>query len=86
MIAVSSGSTGKPLAWPRSLRDELEIATRFEQVFAQGFGVQRHPTLVVICFALGSWVGGMYTAQCCSRNQPGNRWHPGRWRTRERLW
>jgi phenylacetate-CoA ligase len=65
MIAVSSGSTGKPLAWPRSLRDELEIATRFEQVFAQGFGVQRHPTLVVICFALGSWVGGMYTAQCC---------------------
>ena len=24
----------------------------------------RRTTLVVICFALGSWVGGMYTAQC----------------------
>jgi phenylacetate-CoA ligase len=65
MIAVSSGSTGKPLAWPRSLAHELDVTTRFEQVFAHGFGADRRPTLVVICFALGSWVGGMYTAQCC---------------------
>jgi phenylacetate-CoA ligase len=65
MIAVSSGSTGKPIAWPRSLAHELDVATRFEQVFARGFGADRRSTLVVICFALGSWVGGMYTAQCC---------------------
>ena len=65
MIAMSSGSTGKPLAWPRSLEHELEVATRFEQVFARSFGADRRSTLVVICFAMGSWVGGMYTAQCC---------------------
>jgi phenylacetate-CoA ligase len=65
MIAVSSGSTGKPLAWPRSIEDELEVTTRFEQVFAYSFGADRLATLVVICFAMGSWVGGMYTAQCC---------------------
>jgi phenylacetate-coenzyme A ligase PaaK-like adenylate-forming protein len=65
MIAVSSGSTGNPLAWPRSLEHELEVATRFEQVFARSFGADRRSTLVVICFAMGSWVGGMYTAQCC---------------------
>jgi phenylacetate-CoA ligase len=65
MIAMSSGSTGKPLAWPRSVEDELEVTTRFEQVFARGFGADRRSTLVVICFAMGSWVGGMYTAQCC---------------------
>ena len=64
MIAMSSGSTGKPLAWPRSLEHELEVATRFEQVFAS-FGADRRSTLVVVCFAMGSWVGGMYTAQCC---------------------
>jgi phenylacetate-CoA ligase len=63
MIAMSSGSTGKPLAWPRSVEHELEVATRFEQVFAHSFGARS--TLVVICFSLGSWVGGMYTAQCC---------------------
>jgi phenylacetate-CoA ligase len=34
MIAVSSGSTGQPTVWPRSLTDELAVAARFEQVFA----------------------------------------------------
>jgi phenylacetate-CoA ligase len=65
MIAMSSGSTGKPLAWPRSIEHELEVATRFELIFARGFDACRRSTLVVICFAMGSWVGGMYTAQCC---------------------
>src|SRR4051794_20027312 len=33
MIAVSSGSTGRPAYWPRFLLDELAVAARFEQVF-----------------------------------------------------
>ena len=33
MIAISSGSTGNPTAWPRSTRHELDIAIRFEQIF-----------------------------------------------------
>ncbi len=65
MIAVSSGSTGKPMFWPRSLRHELDIATRFEQVFKDGFDAANRSTLAVVCFALGTWVGGMYTANCC---------------------
>jgi phenylacetate-CoA ligase len=44
---------------------ELDIATRFEHVFHGSFHADTRPTLVVICFALGSWVGGMYTALCC---------------------
>ncbi len=65
MIAVSSGSTGKPLFWPRSLRHELDVAFRFEQIFRDAFQAHRRSTLVVICFALGTWVGGIYTAACC---------------------
>lgn len=65
MIAVSSGSTGTPLFWPRSLPHELDIAFRFEQIFRDAFRSDRRPTLAVICFALGTWVGGMYTAACC---------------------
>jgi phenylacetate-CoA ligase len=65
MIAVSSGSTGQPSFWPRSLSDELQIATRFEQIFHDAFQADRRRTLAVICFALGTWVGGMYTANCC---------------------
>jgi phenylacetate-CoA ligase len=65
MIAVSSGSTGKPAFWPRSLTDELQIATRFEQIFHDSFHADTCRTLAVICFTLGTWVGGMYTTSCC---------------------
>ncbi len=65
MIAVSSGSTGEPTFWPRSVADELAVATRFEQVFHDSFDAGWRPTLAVVCFALGTWVGGMYTASCC---------------------
>jgi phenylacetate-CoA ligase len=65
MVAVSSGSTGEPTFWLRSLADEYQVATRFEQVFSDSFTADRQRTLAVVCFALGTWVGGMYTANCC---------------------
>lgn len=37
MVAVSSGSSGRPTVWPRSIRDELVVAERFEQVLVGGF-------------------------------------------------
>ena len=64
MLAVSSGSTGTPMVWPRNLSHELDIAYRFEQVF-HAFHAEQRPTLAVVCFAMGSWVGGMFTAACC---------------------
>jgi phenylacetate-CoA ligase len=65
MIAVSSGSTGKPTFWPRFITDELQIAMRFEQIFYDSFQADSCRTLAVVCFTLGTWVGGMYTANCC---------------------
>lgn len=65
MIAVSSGSTGQPSFWARSLPDELHIATRFEQIFHDSFQSANRSTLAIVCFALGTWVGGMFTANCC---------------------
>ncbi len=65
MIAVSSGSTGEPTFWPRFVSDEYAVAARFEQVFHDGFEADRRPTLAVVCFPLGTWVGGMFTASCC---------------------
>jgi len=64
-FAVSSGSTGEPTFWPRAARDEIGTAERFEQVLRHGFGAERRRTLGVVCFALGSWVGGMYTTFAC---------------------
>ncbi len=65
MVAVSSGSSGQPTFWPRASSDELAVARRFEQVFIDSFAADRRPTLAVICFALGTWVGGLYTAAAC---------------------
>ncbi|HEV8550642.1 MAG TPA: phenylacetate--CoA ligase family protein, partial [Polyangiaceae bacterium] len=64
-LAVSSGSTGEPAIWPRFVSDELGTAERFEQVLADAFGARSRRTLGVVCFALGSWVGGMYTTAAC---------------------
>jgi phenylacetate-CoA ligase len=65
LIAVSSGSTGNPTFWPRCISDELQIATRFEQIFYDSFQADQRRTLAVICFTLGTWVGGIYTTACC---------------------
>jgi phenylacetate-CoA ligase len=64
-VAVSSGSTGQPTFWPRSATYELDVAVRFEQVFHDSFRVHERSTLAIVCFALGNWVGGMFTTSCC---------------------
>lgn len=64
-LAVSSGSTGVPTFWPRSVLDELDVALRFEQVFRHSFRAHELETLAVVCFPLGNWVGGVFTASCC---------------------
>jgi phenylacetate-CoA ligase len=63
MIAVSSGSSGTPTIWPRSTSDELHITSRFEQVFRE-FGADKKSTLAIVCFPLGTWVGGLFTLAC----------------------
>jgi phenylacetate-CoA ligase len=63
-FAVSSGSTGEPTFWPRAQADEFPVAQRFEQVFRDAFRAHEKRTLAVICFALGTWVGGMFTTAC----------------------
>ena len=65
MMAASSGSTGEPTLWPRSVIDELKMATRFEQIFLDSFEADGKSTLAIVCFSLGTCVGGMYTASCC---------------------
>ncbi len=64
-VAVSSGSTGQPTFWPRSALHEIDVAVRFEQVFYDNFRAYERNTLAVICFALGNWVGGLFTTSCC---------------------
>jgi phenylacetate-CoA ligase len=61
IVALSSGSSGRATVWPRSAADEEAVFARFERVFADGFRAAERSTLAVVCFALGNWVGGLYT-------------------------
>jgi len=65
MIAVSSGASGAPTFWLRAGVDEEAISVRFAQIFHDSFRADERLTLAVVCFPLGTWVGGMYTAACC---------------------
>jgi phenylacetate-CoA ligase len=65
VVALSSGSSGRPTVWPRSINDEEPVTARFEQIFHEGFQIGDRSTLAVVCFALGNWVGGMYTVAAC---------------------
>ena len=65
MVALSTGSTGEPAVWPRFVTHELESSARFEQILGGAFEAGGRRTLAVICFALGNWVGGLYTLACC---------------------
>lgn len=64
VIALSSGSTGEPTPWPRGRADEHAISARFEQIFRDGFDAGERSTLAVVCFTLGTWVGGLFTLDC----------------------
>lgn len=63
-VSVSSGSTGVPTFWMRDAEDEIKISERFEQILNECFIPRAKSNLCVICFPLGTWVGGMFTTNC----------------------
>eukprot|EP01103_Thecamoeba_quadrilineata_P005842 TRINITY_DN15593_c0_g1_i1.p1 TRINITY_DN15593_c0_g1~~TRINITY_DN15593_c0_g1_i1.p1 ORF type:complete len:502 (-),score=71.47 TRINITY_DN15593_c0_g1_i1:8-1513(-) len=64
VIHLSSGSSGKPTFWARSLTDELKISALFEQIIHDNFHAHECTSLVVIVLPMGAWVGGLYTSNC----------------------
>jgi phenylacetate-CoA ligase len=61
MISVSSGSTGQPFFWPRGVEQDHEGAWLHERIYRDIFEVQEIPTLLVICFSMGTWIAGSHT-------------------------
>src|SRR3569832_2204058 len=51
MLAMSSGSTGTPTVWPRTIAHELDIAFRFEQVF---HAFRAHERSTLACERIGA--------------------------------
>lgn len=65
-VHCSSGSSGRPQLWSRNAGDEITVTGTFELVFHDSFKAHTKRTLVMVCFPLGSWVGGIFTTKCLS--------------------
>jgi phenylacetate-CoA ligase len=63
-IAVSSGTTGQPHLWPRTLQTDLAGARQHEFFLQEFFEVNRRQTLVIDGFYLGNAVAGTFTLAC----------------------
>jgi len=63
-FAVSSGSTGEPIFWPRGIDQEIEGAKIHELLLDKVFDVYKRKTLFINSFGLGNWIAGMYTEMC----------------------
>ncbi len=66
MAYASSGSSGKPTFWFRGDEQEQIGGDIHEKIFKKIFRIKKNePTLVVICFSMGLWIAGNYTAAAC---------------------
>lgn len=74
MLSSSSGTTGQPYFWPRSNKQTAEGARMLEPLYREYFGMDRQPTLLIVGFAMGTWIAGTYimmaTQALASRGWP----------------
>ncbi|KKU79591.1 MAG: hypothetical protein UY04_C0006G0023, partial [Parcubacteria group bacterium GW2011_GWA2_47_7] len=67
MISTSSGSSGMPFYWPRSLRNIEEASLIHELFLVEFFQIKQKRTLFVNTFAMGMWVAGTTTFESIER-------------------
>lgn len=67
VISTTSGSTGEPFYFPRTdLQDEYYTLTA-ELYLRENFQIQNRTTLYIDAFAMGAWIGGVFTYEAIKR-------------------
>ena len=62
LLAMSSGTSGKPTIWPRGVHQEAEAAFIHEFLLTDLYEVDTYRTLMVIGFPMGIYVSGVATS------------------------
>lgn len=65
MVSASSGSSGKPFYWPRGDEQEIRGGQLHEKIFRDILDIKGQRTLVIVCFSMGNWIAGTFTAASC---------------------
>ena len=63
VFTATSGSTGEPYYFPRFEKIDREYSVLVEYYLSQNKISLEGPTLVIICFGMGVWIGGVITYQ-----------------------
>lgn len=63
VLTATSGSTGKPTYFARSHEVDEHSSLIHELIFRTSSLKQNESTLVVVCFGMGVWIGGLITYQ-----------------------
>ncbi|HUO50753.1 MAG TPA: hypothetical protein VMU25_04295 [Candidatus Paceibacterota bacterium] len=63
IMTSTSGSTGKPFYFARSFSVDEQSAFIHERFFMQSSLSKTKSTLVIVCFGMGVWIGGLITYQ-----------------------
>ena len=67
LYASTSGSTGEPMYFPRTKKQTEQYALLAELYLRSQYKIQDRSTLYVNCFAMGAWIGGLFTYQAVER-------------------
>lgn len=63
IFTATSGSTGAPFYFHRSFNLDLQTAIVHELFYLHGQYNKQEPVLVIVCFGMGVWIGGIITYQ-----------------------
>lgn len=63
LLSATSGSSGQPFYFPRTEEQDKQYAYSAELYLRSNFQIHKNRTLYVNAFALGIWIGGVFTHQ-----------------------
>lgn len=77
VYAATSGSTGEPFFFPRDDKQTDRYALLAELYLRTQFRIHERTTLYIDSFAMGAWIGGLFTYQALERvaRNPENKIH-----------
>ncbi|MGH7142340.1 MAG: phenylacetate--CoA ligase family protein [Candidatus Saccharimonadales bacterium] len=67
VVSTTSGSTGEPFYFPRTDLQDEQYALTAELYLRENFQIQNKKTLYIDAFAMGAWIGGLYTYEAIHR-------------------
>lgn len=67
VLSSTSGSTGEPFYFPRTYLQDKHYAVSAELYLRENFDIENKTTLYIDAFAMGSWIGGLFTYEAIHR-------------------